>query len=204
MQLKTKGSMLGTQVLQECMYMYPSHISQRLKHGCCLSYIKTFGLIKVIGSIGLLVEEENEWAKRNLPHRNDATNHLLAVAATKYDDRRDRYSALSFQNPYTIEHRFFRSNMNEDGLMSRLEYIQATYDFVVVLSRLDKTSMFDAISNGLGKQLHMFICANSTEYHTLAHRLMNTNKFGVRSGFVSRSEVIPSLINGLEQARKEA
>lgn len=147
---------------------------------------------------------ENEWAKRNLPHRNDATNHLLAVAATKYDDRRDRYSALSFQNPYTIEHRFFRSNMNEDGLMSRLEYIQATYDFVVVLSRLDKTSMFDAISKGLGKQLHMFICANSNEYRTLAHRLMNTNKFGVDSGFVSRSEVIPSLINGLEQARKEA
>lgn len=147
---------------------------------------------------------ENEWAKRNLPHRDNATNNLLAVASTKYDDRRDRYSALSFQNPYTIEHRFFRSNMNEDGLMSRLEYIQATYDFVVVLSRLDKTSMFDAISKGLGKQLHMFICANSNEYKKLSHRLLNTNKFGVHSGYVSRSEVIPSLINGLDQARKGA
>lgn len=147
---------------------------------------------------------ENSWAKRNLPHRIDATNSLLAVASTKYDDRRDRYSALSFQNPYTIEHRFFRSNMNEDGLMSRLEYIQATYDFVVVLSRLEKADMFDAISKGLGKQLHMFICANSNEYKKLAHRLLNTNKFGVESGYVSRSEVIPSLINGLDQARKEA
>ena len=147
---------------------------------------------------------ENSWAKRNLPYRDSATNSLLAVASTKHDDRRDRYSALSFQNPYTIEHRFFRSNMNDDGLMSRLEYIQATYDFVVVLSRLDKASMFDAISKGLGKQLHMFICANADEYKKLAHRLLNTNKFGVRSGFVSRSEVIPSLINGLNQARKGA
>ncbi len=147
---------------------------------------------------------ENEWARRNLPHRDNATNHLLAVAATKYDDRRDRYSAMSFHNPYTIEHRFFRSNMNEEGLISRLEYIQATYDFVVVLSRLEKADMFDAISKGLGKQLHMFICANSLEYKSLASRLLNTNKFGVDSGYVSRSEVIPSLINGLYQARKEA
>ncbi len=147
---------------------------------------------------------ENEWARRNLPHRDNATNLLLAVAATKYDDRRDRYSAMSFHNPYTIEHRFFRSNMNEEGLISRLEYIQATYDFVVVLSRLEKADMFDAISKGLGKQLHMFICANSLEYKSLASRLLNTNKFGVDSGYVSRSEVIPSLINGLYQARKEA
>ena len=57
---------------------------------------------------------------------------------------------------------------------------------------------------GLGKQLHMFICANADEYKKLSHRLLNTNKFGVRSGFVSRSEVIPSLINGLNQARKGA
>ena len=147
---------------------------------------------------------ENEWARRNLPYRENATNNLLAVAATKYDDLRDRYSAMSFHNPYTIEHRFFRSNMNEEGLISRLEYIQATYDFVVVLSRLEKADMFDAISKGLGKQLHMFICANSAEYTNLARRLLNTNKFGVDSGYVSRSEVIPSLINGLHQARKEA
>jgi len=147
---------------------------------------------------------ENEWARRNLPYRENATNNLLAAAATKSDDRRDRYSALSFHNAYTIEHRFFRSNMNEDGLMSRLEFIQATYDFVVVLSRLKKSHMFDAISNGLTKQLHMFVCANANEYSKLSRRLLNTNRYGADSGFVNRNQVIPELINGLNQARKGA
>ena len=147
---------------------------------------------------------ENSWAKRNLPHRNNATNQLLAVAATKWDDRRDRYSALNFNNAYTVELRFFRSNMNTDGLISRLEFIQAAYDFVCVLSRLDKSDMFDAINFGLSKQLHLFMIANRLEYPVIAERLLNTNKFGATSDFVNEDMVIPSIINGLSQVRKGA
>lgn len=147
---------------------------------------------------------ENNWAKRNLPFREHAINNLLAVAATKWDDRRDRYSALNFNNAFTVELRFFRSNMNTDGLISRLEFIQAAYDFVCVLSRLEKKDMFDAINIGLSKQLHLFMIANKSEYPIIAKRLLNTNKFGETSDFVNEDMVIEPLINGLSQVRKGA
>lgn len=147
---------------------------------------------------------ENSWAKRQMPFRDLAVNNLLAVASTKWDDRRDRYSALNFLNAYTIELRFFRSNTNIDGLLSRLEFVQATYDFVCVLSRLNKKDMFDAINFGLSKQLHLFMIGNKSEYPIISERLLNTNKFGVTSDFVNEDMVIPSLINGLNQVRKGA
>jgi len=139
-----------------------------------------------------------------MPFRDLAENNLLAVASTKWDDRRDRYSALNFLNAYTIELRFFRSNMNIDGLLSRLEFVQASYDFVCVLSRLNKKDMFDAINFGLSKQLHLFMIGNKSEYPIISERLLNTNKFGVTSDFVNEDMVIPSLINGLNQVRKGA
>ena len=147
---------------------------------------------------------ECQWALRKMPKRIDATNNLLAVAATKSDDTSGRYSALNFANPYTLEHRFFRSNMNPVGLISRLEFIQASYDFVVVLSSMPKQELFEVIGEGLAKHLHAFIIANETEFDNLAGRLISTRRFGSDSGFLNDTSINNYILNGLEQARKGA
>jgi len=65
------------------------------------------------------------------------TNTSKAVKGRGYADWNNRYSAINIIPHQTVELRYFRPNLNKDGILRVIEFIQAIYDYTKQMSYSD-------------------------------------------------------------------
>jgi len=135
------------------------------------------------------------YAKWEMPFYDsvEPSRSLLAVACSRYSSGTDRYTMINLANKYSIELRYFQGNINIDGIMSRLEFIQAMYDFSVVVSGLPHRNIAK-ISEDWVQHFVQFVYANGAEYPLFEKKLLATVRWGAGSGFLDLHKTVSELI----------
>ena len=105
----------------------------------------------------------NEYNKWTLPSCDESNNSLLGAACSRKSSTRDRYEFINLQNTASIEFRYFRGNINQDGIVRNLEYLQAMYDFCNILAKAPNVVRQEALYNLVDNFVH-FILGNIEEY----------------------------------------
>ena len=85
------------------------------------------------------------WNNGNMEVCRDETSK--AVKARGYTDWANRYSAINLTPMKTVELRYFRPNLNKDGILRVIEFIQAIYDYTKIMSYGDVLRKNYAFSN---------------------------------------------------------
>lgn len=131
--------------------------------------------------------EENMWAKRqwqealidyDLPYL--ASNSPITQLAYHRHGDADvgvrRYSFVNLAPAPTIELRYFKSNLKQDSLMARLEYVNAIYNYSKLLSLHPLQSVIDWSTNyGLVDLFVVFTYMWENKYPLLSGRLHNND-----------------------------
>jgi hypothetical protein len=82
--------------------------------------------------------ESQQWASWNNQNMDVCKNKTSkAVKERGYNEWNNRYSALNLTQRQTIELRYFRPNLNKDGILRVIEFIQAIYDYTKQMSYRD-------------------------------------------------------------------
>lgn len=82
--------------------------------------------------------ESQQWAAWNNQNMDVCrTKTSRAVKERGYTEWNNRYSAINLTQRDTIELRYFRPNLNKDGILRVLEFIQAIYDYTKQMSYSD-------------------------------------------------------------------
>jgi len=121
-------------------------------------------------------------------------NQLLAVACTRRTTDNNRYLFVNMLNPATIELRYFKGNINTEGILSRIEFVQAMYDFVVVASTME-IHLLEQLLKDLPQHFVQFVYANNDEYPIFGKKMLRTERWGANSGYVDLSVKCTEFLN---------
>jgi len=132
--------------------------------------------------------QENMWAKRRwqdpiidygkpmLSNRSSAITQLAYYRHGDADVGVRRYSFVNLAPSPTIELRYFKSNLKQDSLMARLEYVNAIYNYSKLLSLHPLQSVIDFSTNyGLVDLFVVFTYMWENKYPLLSGRLHNND-----------------------------
>lgn len=127
---------------------------------------------------------ENSWAKRRFQYplydysmpmvKGGQITKLAHYRHANDSEGVGRYSFINLVPGPTIELRYFKSNLKQDSLMARLEYVKAIYNFTKLLSFHPLQSVIDFSTNyGLVDLFVVITHMWEDKYPLLASRLHN-------------------------------
>jgi len=127
---------------------------------------------------------ENSWAKRRFQYplydysmpmvKGGQITKLAHYRHANDNEGVGRYSFINLVPGPTIELRYFKSNLKQDSLMARLEYVKAIYNFTKLLSFHPLQSVIDFSTNyGLVDLFVVITHMWEDKYPLLASRLHN-------------------------------
>jgi len=114
--------------------------------------------------------DSQQWASWHNEQMNVCkTRTSVAVKSRGYHDWSNRYSAINLSNRATVELRYFRPNLNRDGILRVVQFVQAIYDYT------NQMRFADIVANRYDPELMVEFMEDKPRYELALQYIKNNN-----------------------------